>query len=147
MSKRADQPKEIAGNTLRVYVYLLTHGPSELREVQRALGFSTPSLAAYHLSKLVKAGYATQDSDGRYLANPEATPTILEEYSRLGTRLVPNMLFFAVLFTILASYFSYRALTTANTYYVELLAATATAMCAVLWYQAARAWRKLVGLR
>lgn len=141
-----DTEREITGNTLRVYLYVLRHGPSELREVQRGLGFSTPSLASYHLSKLVKAGYVKQDGDGRYVANPEMTPALLEEYSRLGTTLVPNLLFFSVLFTILTAYFSYRALAATKTPYVEYLAATAIAMCATLWYQVARAWRKLIGL-
>jgi len=69
-------PKEITGNALRVYLYLVTHGPSELREIQRGLGLSTPSLASYHLSRLVEAGYATQDRDGRYVAIREASTEI-----------------------------------------------------------------------
>jgi DNA-binding IclR family transcriptional regulator len=64
--------KEITGNTLRTFLYLLTHGPSELREVQRSLGLSTPSLASYPLGRLVDAGYVTQDDEGKYVAIKEA---------------------------------------------------------------------------
>jgi DNA-binding transcriptional ArsR family regulator len=85
-------PKEITGNALRVYLYLVTHDPSELREIQRGLGLSTPSLASYHLSRLVEAGYATRAR------------------ARVGTTLVHRLLFFSFLFTILITFFSYQAL-------------------------------------
>jgi DNA-binding transcriptional ArsR family regulator len=103
-------PKEITGNALRVYLYLVTHDPSELREIQRGLGLSTPSLASYHLSRLVEAGYATQDRDSRYVAIREASTEILQGYSRVGTTLVHRLLFFSFLFTILITFFSYQAL-------------------------------------
>jgi len=43
---------ELRGNTLKVYWYMLEHGGESsvgVREIQRALGFSSPTLAAYHL--------------------------------------------------------------------------------------------------
>lgn len=46
---------ELRGKTLRVYWYLLKHGgehPIGVREVQRSLGFSSPSVALHHLEKL-----------------------------------------------------------------------------------------------
>ncbi len=139
--------KNISGNTLRVYIFVLTHGPSELREIQRGLGFSTPSLASYHLGKLVKAGYVKQDADGRYVANQEVAPKILEEYSKVGSYIVPNTLFFAIFFSILTGYFAYRALSASSQAYVDYLAATSVAMCGVFWYDVVRYWRKLVGIR
>jgi DNA-binding transcriptional ArsR family regulator len=135
-------PKEITGNALRVYLYLVTHGPSELREVQRGLGLSTPSLASYHLSRLVEAGYATQDRDGRYVAIREASTEILQEYSRVGTTLVPRLLFFSFLFTILVAIFSYQALYS-NSFTIYLVATSIT-MVALLWYETLRLWRRLV---
>jgi len=147
MVSESDSAKNISGNTLRVYIYVLKNGPSELREVQRGLGFSTPSLASYHLTKLMKAGYIKQDEEGRYVANREATPSLLEEYSKVGAFIVPNMLFFAILFTILVAYFSYRALISLSQAYVDYLAATSIAMCGVYWYEVVRAWRKLIGIR
>ncbi|MEM4726872.1 MAG: hypothetical protein QXD04_01275, partial [Candidatus Bathyarchaeia archaeon] len=49
---------ELKGKTLLVYMYLLkTNRPSiGVREVQRALKFSSPSVAAYHLNKLEELG-------------------------------------------------------------------------------------------
>jgi len=135
-------PKEITGNALRVYLYLVTHGPSELREVQRGLGLSTPSLASYHLSRLVEAGYVTQDSESRYVAIREASTEILQEYSRVGTTLVPRLLFFSFLFTILIAFFSYQALYSNG--FTIYLVATSVAMVALLWYETLRLWRRLV---
>lgn len=135
-------PKEITGNALRVYLYLVTHGPSELREVQRGLGLSTPSLASYHLSRLVESGYVTQDSESRYVAIREASTEILQEYSRVGTTLVPRLLFFSFLFTILIAFFSYQALYSNG--FTIYLVATSVAMVALLWYETLRLWRRLV---
>jgi hypothetical protein len=132
---------EIKGNTLRVYLYLLHSGTTELREVQRALGFSSPSLASYHLGKLVEAGYAAQDEHGRYMAVPEATNEILEGYTKLGGFVVPQLFFFAILFTAVIGFFSFMALSYSS--YIPLLAGASLAMVLVLWYETARVWRRL----
>lgn len=132
---------EIKGNTLRVYLYLLHSGTTELREVQRALGFSSPSLASYHLGKLVEAGYVTQDEHGRYLAVTDATNEILEGYTKLGGLVVPQLFFFAILFTAVIGFFAFMALSYPA--YVPLLAAASVAMVLVLWYETARVWRRL----
>jgi len=134
--------KEITGNSLRIYLHLVSHGPSELREVQRGLGLSTPSLASYHLSRLIESGYVNQDSEGRYVPIKEASMDILQEYSKVGTALVPNLLFFSFLFTILVPFFSYMVLYSSG--FTIYLVATSIAMVALLWYETLRLWRKLV---
>src|SRR4030042_1606195 len=92
---------EIRGNTLKVYLYLLRHGPSELKDVQHGVGLSSASLASYHLGRLTEAGFVTQDEHGRYSAVKEASDRVLEGYSRIGPATVPQLFFFALLFTIL----------------------------------------------
>jgi hypothetical protein len=134
-------PADIRGNTLRVYVYLLRSGTSELREVQRALGFSTPSLASYHLGRLVDAGYATQDEHGRYMVVQGASNTILEGYTKLGGFVVPQLLFFSVLFSIVIGFFAVMALSYPA--YVPPLIAASVAMVVAFWYETARVWRRL----
>ncbi len=132
---------EIRGNTLRVYVYLLRSGSSELRDVQRALGFSTPSLASYHLGRLMESGYATQDEHGRYLVVQGATNAILDGYTKLGGVVVPQLLFFAILFSIVIGFFAYMSLAYAA--YVPLLVAASATMILAFWYETARVWRRL----
>jgi predicted transcriptional regulator len=56
------QNQDIRGNTLKVYLYLLKHGPSELKDIQRGLNLSSASLASYHLGKLLETGFVKQDN-------------------------------------------------------------------------------------
>lgn len=136
---------EIRGNTLRVYVFLLRRGPSELREIQRGLELSTPSLASYHLERLVAAGYAAQNEQGQYFAIKESSGEILEGFSRVGVHLVPQLLFFAVLFTPIVGYFAFMSLHSSD--YVPFLVASSVCLVGVLWYETARVWRGLSGTR
>jgi len=133
--------QEIRGNTLKAYLYLLKHGPSELREVQRGLNLSSASLASYHLGKLMEANYVSQDEQGKYYAVKEASTKVLEGYSKVGTTVVPQLFFFSLLFTILATFFSIEAFFGLRfTLYLVILC---IAMVAVFWYETLRLWRKL----
>ena len=135
----------LKGNTLRVYLYILQHGPCELKDVQGGLGFSTPSLASYHLKRLIDAGYASRDAYGRYAAAKDATKQLLEGYVKVGTMVVPQLLFFAVLFTILEGYFAFMTVSSAA--YLPLLLGTSAVLVAVVWYETVKVWRKLATWR
>lgn len=140
---QSSQPsEEIRGNTLRVYVQLLRRGPSELRDVQRSLGLSTPSLASYHLGRLTRAGYVAQDQYGRYTVTAKSPSEILAGYSKVGTAIVPQLFFFAVLFSILVPFFSYEVVS--NGSFVIYLVAVSVAAVVALWYETMRVWRRLV---
>jgi DNA-binding MarR family transcriptional regulator len=43
----------LSGTTRRVYRYIYRRGPVRLHEIQRELGFSSPSVADYHIQKLL----------------------------------------------------------------------------------------------
>jgi DNA-binding transcriptional ArsR family regulator len=135
--------KEITGNTLRVYLHLVTHGPCELREVQRGLDLSTPSLASYHLKKLTENGYVKQDKDGKYLAIKESSTEILEGYTKIGTALVPQILFLTIFFTIVIAFFSYQAIISPK-FTVYLAIFSLAAVLFLGWYETIRLWRRLV---
>ena len=143
ISREMSTTHEIRGNTLRVYLHLVKNGPAELRDVQRGTALSTPSLASYHLGRLVTWGYARQDELGRYVATNESSSQILEGYSKVGTAIVPQLLFFAVLFSFLAVFFSFEAFYSQA--YIPYLILVAVAMVGVLWFETLRLWRKLVG--
>jgi len=133
--------QEVRGNSLKVYLYLLRHGPSELRDVQRGVGLSSASLASYHLGKLSEAGFVVQDEQGRYSAVKEAQDRVVEGYSRLGPAIVPQLFFFALLFTILSAFFSFEALYASGL--TVYLVAVCAAMVLVFWYETVRLWRRL----
>jgi hypothetical protein len=143
MSKKSEPENgfRIRGNTLRVYIYILQHGPCELKDVQGGLGFSTASLASYHLGRLIDAGYASQDGYGRYLASKDMTKQILDGYVKVGVMVVPQLLFFAVLFTALVGYFAFMAVNSSS--YLPFLVVTSVALVVVIWYETVRVWRKL----
>jgi len=82
----------LRGTTLRVYRFVLKSGKSiGVREVQRALELSSPSLAAYHLSKLEEAGFLKQEK-GEYLVNK----VFVESMIRIRHFLIPRYLFYSV---------------------------------------------------
>ncbi len=143
VSAKTSRPSELRGNTLRVYLYLLKKGPSELRDVQRALEMSTPSLASYHLEKLTSTGFAAQNEKGEYCANRDSLSEVVDGFSKVGALIVPQLLFVAVLFTPLVVFFGYMALQSLE--FVPALAASAVGLAAVTWFEAFRAWRKLSG--
>jgi hypothetical protein len=132
---------DITGNTLRVYLCVLQSGPSELRDIQKSLEFSTPSLASYHLGKLIEAGYVSQNDHGQYLVTKDSTRELLEGYVNVGAFVVPQLFFFSILFTGVIGFLAYMALSLSS--YVFLLAVASIALVAVLWYETAKVWKRL----
>ncbi len=133
--------QEIKGNTLKVYLYLLKHGPSELRDIQHGVRLSSASLASYHLGKLSEAGFVKQDEYGKYSAVKESSDKILEGYSKVGPKVVPQMFFFALFFTIIVAFFSVATIYLPN--FTLFLVGACVAMIVVFWYETAKLWRKL----
>jgi hypothetical protein len=95
----------------------------------------------FSLGKLYEAGYVTHDEHGRYSAVKEASDRVLESYSRMGSAIVPQLFFFALLFTILKVCFSFEALYASS--FKAYLVAVSGAMVLVLWYETVRLWRRL----
>ena len=55
----------LKGTTLRVYRFIFKEGnPVRIYEIQRALKMSSPSLAQYHVSKLLRAGLVKESENG-----------------------------------------------------------------------------------
>jgi DNA-binding transcriptional ArsR family regulator len=97
---------ELKGNTLRVYVYALKKRKVGVREVQRALLMSNPSLAQYHLNKLRELGLVSENN-GEYEVVGEVKVDVMRDFLRLGTLIVPRFIFYAVVFTVFAVYLAY----------------------------------------
>jgi DNA-binding transcriptional ArsR family regulator len=132
---------ELKGNTLRVYVYALKKRKVGVREVQRALLMSNPSLAQYHLNKLRELGLVSENN-GEYEVVGEVKVDVMRDFLRLGTLIVPRFIFYAVIFTVFAAYLAfvgepYFGLVPVTEWFSIALAVGA----AVFWYEAIRAWR------
>jgi predicted DNA-binding transcriptional regulator len=132
---------ELKGNTLRVYIYALKKRKVGVREVQRALLMSNPSLAQYHLNKLRELGLVSE-VNGEYEVVGEVKVDVMRDFLRLGTLIVPRFIFYAVIFTVFAVYlaflgYPYFGLVPVLEWFTAVLAVAAV----VFWYEAVRAWR------
>jgi len=65
--KEADQPSDtrLSGTSYKVYRFMLKQGaPVGISEVQKGMGLSSPSVAQYHLRKLVRLGLVKEEQGG-----------------------------------------------------------------------------------
>ncbi len=90
-----DLGTKLEGTPLRIYAYLLRHGPAGPREVARVVGLRSPSLAYYHLRKLEEAGLVRRLPGGEYEA---VTDSGIEGFVVVGKWLVPRLLAYAGFF-------------------------------------------------
>jgi len=121
---------------------VLRNGPCELRDVQRALKLSTPSLAFYHLSRLIQAGSVKRTEDGRYVALKDISADLIDGYVKFGRRIIPQMFFLTLIFTlILAFYISLIWRTPLDLDDVVTLVYSLSVI--VLWYETIKVWRRL----
>ncbi len=136
---RARVEYELRGKTLKVYLYLLRHGKAVgVREVQKELGFSSPSVAFHHLDKLINLGIIERDQYERYVLVKKVDAGILHSFVNVGGLTLPRLGFYAAFFTTIAV-----AYLLTNARYLDVYALVGTAgATAVFWYEAWRVWRR-----
>jgi predicted DNA-binding transcriptional regulator len=139
-----DDKKNIAeshlkGNTLRTYLYVVTHKKAGVREIQRELHFSSSSLAQYHLSKLLDLGLL-RENGGEYSLADQVKVDVLKDFLQLGSLIVPRFIFYAVFFTIVTGFLAYVVVTGTITGLYLLFLALLIVSCGLFWYEAMRAW-------
>jgi hypothetical protein len=131
----------LRGNTLRVYWRVLrsSDGAVGVRDTQRALGFSSPALAIYHLDKLTELGLIEKTS-GEYRLVKAVNVGVLKQFVRFGTFVLPRYFLYAMMFTTLLIFFliQFRQV---NFYSVFALIFGLSGT-GILWYETARAWRQ-----
>ena len=82
----------LKGTALDIYrLVLKARKPLGIREIQRALNLSSPSLAQYHLTKLEQAGLLKREA-GNYVINK----VMLENCIKISRFLIPRYLFYSV---------------------------------------------------
>jgi predicted DNA-binding transcriptional regulator len=131
----------LRGKAWKVYWLLLKSGrPMSVREVQRALHFSSPSVAHHHLEQLRELGLTQkQDIGGHYSLVSEVKIGVIRHFVKLGKLLFPRYFFYAVFSTAL--YIAYLA-TLMQSFTRENLFITIGAVVSVIfWYEAVRVWR------
>lgn len=132
---------ELRGKAWKVYWLLLKRGgPLSVREVQRVLRFSSPSVAQHHLDRLCELGLVEkQSAGGSYLLTSEVKIGVLRHFVKLGRLLFPRYFFYAIFCT--TSYLLYLALLMQSLSIENLFIAFFGAIVSVIfWYEAARVW-------
>jgi len=131
----------LRGKAWKVYWLLLKSGrPISVREVQRALHFSSPSVANHHLEQLRELGLVQkQDVGGHYFLVNEVKIGVLRHFVKLGKLLFPRYFFYAVFST--SFYIAYllvlmQGFTRENLFILSFGAIVS----AIFWYEAFRIW-------
>jgi hypothetical protein len=140
----SDQKVEslLKGNTLRVYWHLLKtpNGSVGARETQRALKFSSPALAVYHMEKLEELGLVEKTVNGEYRLVKAVSVGVLRQFVRFGALMLPRYFFYATMFTTLLVFYvvQFRRIDFYSSFalVITILAAATT------WYETFRVWRQ-----
>jgi hypothetical protein len=131
----------LKGNTLRVYWFLLgkSDGLAGAREVQRALRFSSPGLAVYHLDKLVELGLVENTSAGYRLVRA-VNVGVLKQFVRFGAVMLPRHLLYATMFTTLLVFYltQFKQVNFYSTFALVL----GLLVTVVMWYETFMAWKQ-----
>lgn len=138
-SSGIDFESDLRGRTLKAYLFLMKASKHVgVRELQRGLDLSSPSVAYHHLEKLERMKLVEKDQYGEYAIVKNVDVNILQPFAHLGKLLVPRFLFYAVFFsTLLIGYLViYQNL--ANLFAV----AFGVFGCTFAWYETVRTWRK-----
>ncbi len=134
---------QLKGKTLQVYWYLLgsSSHSAGVREIQRSLRFSSPSVALHHLEKLQGLGLVTKKGTGEYVLEEEVKIGLLRFFTRVGRFLVPRYLFYSVwVSTMLVTYVLFYGVTGSVHNFFALIFGLVG--CTVLWFETIRLWRE-----
>jgi len=134
---------QLKGKTLLVYWFMLKSPDSSVgvREIQRKLGFSSPSVAAHHLDKLLTLGLVKRTLRGEYYLAKEVKVGILRLFTRLGRFMIPRYLFYSVFFsTMLIIYIILYGMSGCIHNIIAIIFGFSA--CIILWYETFRLWRQ-----
>ncbi|MCW3983633.1 MAG: winged helix-turn-helix domain-containing protein [Candidatus Bathyarchaeota archaeon] len=128
----------LKGTALDIYRLLLRSRKSlGIREIQRALKLSSPSVAQYHISKLEHAGLLKKES-GNYTVDK----LILENCVKISRFLIPRyLLYLSFAITILLIELTFLRPLVFNGEYFFYVSVTAIAVLVFL-YETIKVWRK-----
>jgi predicted DNA-binding transcriptional regulator len=132
----------LKGKAWKVYWLLLKTGkPMSVREVQRILHFSSPSVAHHHLEQLSDLELVQkQEIGGQYSLVGEVKIGVLRHYIKLGKLLFPRYFFYAVFSTVF--YLAFILFLAQNLFMRENLFILffGAIVSGIFWYEAYRVW-------
>ena len=97
-----DVRSKLKGTTLQVYWHLLRSGePTTIRRLQRSLGFSSPSVASYHLEKLMDMDIVKKNVMGDYELKKRVSLEVMSSFVRISHLMIPRYIFYTSFFLTL----------------------------------------------
>ncbi len=141
MNNENDLEYALRGKAWKVYWLLLKNGePVSVREVQRALHFSSPSIANHHLEQLRELGLVQkQEVGGHYVLVSQVKIGVLKHYVKLGKLLFPRFFFYALFTTVFYLAYVMFLVTAFNRDNLFIIMFGAI-VCGIFWYEAYRVW-------
>jgi SOS-response transcriptional repressor LexA len=137
-NQNSELERRLSGKTLQVYLYLQKkRQPSGIREVQRDLELSSPSVVEYHVEKLVEMELARRDSYGRVVVTRKVRVKAMASYVNIGSITVPRFAFYASFFTLITAFYAVFNLNSMSIYGVAVPGGAA----AIFWLEAAKLWK------
>ena len=133
---------KLRGKAWKVYWLLLKSGrPMSVREVEKALRFSSPSVAHHHLEQLRQLGLVQrQNVGGEYVLVSEVKIGVLRHFVKLGRLMFPRYFFYAIFSS--AFYIAYIMLLMQDFTRENLFIISFGAIVTIIfWYEAFRFWR------
>ncbi len=134
---------ELRGNTLRVYWYMLSQNESVgVREVQRATGMSSPSVASHHLSKLVSMEIVEKLPDNSYKVSQVVKVGVLKNFINFRGRFLPRYVFVAIFFSAYTIAYLAFTLIAQPGFYDRFIAIAVGVIGALFaWVESIRLWK------
>lgn len=133
---------KLRGKAWKVYWLLLKKGrPMSVREVEKALRFSSPSVAQHHLEQLRQMGLVQKEkTGGNYTLVSEVKIGVLKHFVKLGRLMFPRYFFYAIFSSVF--YIAYITILmqdlTRENLFILFFGGIVTL---IFWYEALRFWR------
>ena len=133
---------KLRGKAWKVYWLLLKKGrPMSVREVEKALRFSSPSVAQHHLEQLRQMGLVQKEkTGGNYTLVSEVKIGVLKHFVKLGRLMFRRYFFYAIFSSVF--YIAYITILmqdlTRENLFILFFGGIVTL---IFWYEALRFWR------
>ena len=134
---------KLSETAMLIYVYIQSRSGDSvrLRDIQRAMNFSSPSSALFHLQKLESAGLVQKDDVGDYRIKTRVRVSLVRNFLIIKGTLIPRHVFYAsattavsILYFVLLSQFLSSPIAI-----VALLLNAGSA--AAFWYETWQDWK------
>jgi predicted DNA-binding transcriptional regulator len=131
----------LRGKDWNVYWLLLKNGHSmSVREVQKTLRFSSPSVAQHHLEQLRQLGLVKKEEvGGNYSLTSEVKIGVLRHFVKLGKLLFPRYFFYALFSTTFYLFYVFVLMQgfTRENLFILIFGGFVSV---IFWFEAVRIW-------